>query len=522
MARKINVKLILELRSAGLSRNAIAATRHMSKNSVGDVIHIADKRGITFEDVRQLDEDAVYRMFYPDKHAVETLYGQPDYEYVHQELKRVGVTQKLLWQEYQDKCKSDGSIPMGYTKFCQGYGGYIIVNKLTNHLEHKPGDVMEVDWSGPTMNYVDTSTGEIVTVYLFVGTLPYSQYSYVEPCPDMKMDSFIRAHIHMYGFFGGVTTRLVCDNLKTGVVSHPKKGEILLTADYEALGEHYQTAIMPAGVRKPKQKASVEGTVGKIATAVIAKLRNEVFYSLPDLKAAVAKKLYEFNHQSFQKREGSRYEAYLDEKESLHPLPAIPYEISIWLYGRKVNIDYHVVFEYNRYSCPYQYARKTVDLKVTDSTVEIYSGSMRLATHNRFPAGRKNQYSTHPEDMPDKFRFSPWDDARIKNWAASIGRYTSEVIDRIFEGVGIKEQGYNPSLAVLRLSNKYSEARLEAACEFAITNGIKKPRYHHLNSILAANQDQIYQEQKKGKGRKADSMGYLRGSEYYGGGRDDQ
>ena len=155
MARKINVKLILELRSAGLSRNAIAATRHMSKNSVGDVIHIADKRGITFEDVCQLDEDAVYRMFYPDKHAVETLYGQPDYEYVHQELKRVGVTQKLLWQEYQDKCKSDGSIPMGYTKFCQGYGGYIIVNKLTNHLEHKPGDVMEVDWSGPTMNYVE-------------------------------------------------------------------------------------------------------------------------------------------------------------------------------------------------------------------------------------------------------------------------------------------------------------------------------------------------------------------------------
>lgn len=128
------------------------------------------------------------------------------------------------------------------------------------------------------------------------------------------MDSFIRAHIHMYGFFGGVTTRLVCDNLKTGVVSHPKNGEILLTADYEALGEHYQTAIMPAGVRKPKQKASVEGTVGKIATAVIAKLRNEVFYSLPDLKAAVAKKLYEFNHQSFQKREGSRYEAYLDGK----------------------------------------------------------------------------------------------------------------------------------------------------------------------------------------------------------------
>ncbi len=133
-----------------------------------------------------------------------------------------------------------------------------------------------------------------MTVYLFVGTLPYSQYSYVEPTLDMNMDTFIRCHIRMYEYFEGVTTRLICDNLKTGVVSHPKDGEIILTADYEALGEHYMTPIMPAGVRKPKQKASVEGTVGNIATAIIAKLRNEIFYSFPDLIAAVAKKLYEF------------------------------------------------------------------------------------------------------------------------------------------------------------------------------------------------------------------------------------
>lgn len=517
MAKKINVKLIMELRNTGLSRNMIATTRSMSKNSVGDVIHIADARGITYNDVSALDEDTVYRMFYPDKFAVETLYMQPDYEYVHQELKRIGVTLKLLWQEYQDKCKNSGNIPMGYTKFCSGYSEYTVVNKLTNHLEHKPGVVTEVDWSGPTMSYIDVSTGEIVTVYLFVATLPYSQYSYVEPCLDMKMDSFIRCHIRMFEYFGGVTTRLVCDNLKTGVVSHPKEGEVTLTADYEALGEHYMTAIMPAGVLKPKQKASVEGTVGKIATAIIAKLRNEVFYSFPDLKAAIAKKLYEFNHGSFQKRAGSRYEVFLDEKPSLHPLPDIPYEISTWFYGRKVNIDYHIVFEYNRYSCPYQYARKKVDLKVTDHTVEIYSGSTRLATHNRFPAGRKNQYSTHAEDMPDKFKFSPWDDIRIKNWAKSIGKYTEDVIGHIFEGVGIKEQGYNPALAILRLSNKYSEARLEAACEFAIVNGIKKPRYHHLNSILSANQDEVYLEKKNAKSKTGSSMGYLRGSDYYGG-----
>lgn len=389
MANKINVKLILELRKANMSRNEIAATRHMSKSSVSEVIHLSDELGITYDDVTDVDADTVYRMFYPDKYATELLYTNPDYEYVHKELTRVGVNLKLLWNEYKDKCASAHTLPMGYTKFCSGYNDFTVENKLTNHLEHKPGVITEVDWSGPTMSYVDTSTGEVVTVYLFVGTLPYSQYSYVEPTRDMKMDSFIRCHIHMYEFFGGVTTRLVCDNLKTGVVSHPKEGEIILTSDYEAMGEHYMTAIMPAGVRKPKQKASVEGTVGKIATAIIAKLRNEVFYSFEDLKVAVSKKLYEFNNQKFQKREGTRFECYQDELSSLHPLPKVPYEIATWVYGRSVNLDYHVVFEYNRYSCPYQYAKKKVDLRVTDTTVEIYSGSNRLTTHNRFTAGRK-------------------------------------------------------------------------------------------------------------------------------------
>lgn len=517
MANKINVKLILELRKADMSRNEIAATRHMSKNSVGDVIRLSEKLGITYDDIANVDADTVYRMFYPDKYATENLYSDPDYEYVHKELTRIGVNLKLLWTEYKDKCATAGTIPMGYTKFCSGYSEFTISNKLTNHLEHKPGVVAEVDWSGPTMSYIDTSTGEIIKVYLFVGTLPYSQYSYVEPTLDMKMDTFIRCHIHMYEYFNGVTTRLVCDNLKTGVVSHPKEGEIVLTADYEAMGEHYMTAIMPAGVRKPKQKASVEGTVGKIAAAIIAKLRDTVFYNLDALKKAVAEKLHEFNHQKFQKREGSRFECYQDELPALHPLPSVPYEIATWFYGRAVNLDYHVVFEYNRYSCPYQYARKKVDLRVTDTTVEIFYGSNRLTTHDRFRSGRKNQYSTHPEDMPDKFKFSPWNEERIQSWADSIGEYTSKTISRIFSGVNIKEQGFNPALAVLRLSNKYSSERLEAACEYAITHGMGKPRYHHLNSILSTNQDITYLESKVGKNKATGSMGYLRGSNYYGG-----
>jgi transposase len=372
------------------------------------------------------------------------------------------------------------------------------------------------------MQYVDIHAGETVTVYLFVGTLPYSQFSYVEPCLDMEQDTWLRCHVNMFEFFEGSTVRIVCDNLKTGVISHPREGDIVLNANYEALGAHYLAAIMPTGVRKPKQKASVEGTVGKVATAIIARLRNEVFHSFPELKKAVREKLDEFNLQPFQKREHSRYEAFQEEKAYLREIPPLRYEIAEWVYGRKVNLDCHVAYGKNRYSCPYQHVGKKADIKVTAASIEIFVGSERVATHERFPDYIANQYSTHSEDMPDQFQRPEWDDARIKRWAHAIGPHTGEVVGRIFASVKIKEQGYNPSLSVLRLGKKYSDARLEAACELALTR-VRTPRYHHLNSILAANQDKTFPEHRSNlkPEETRPSAGYIRGAEYYGGGSDD-
>ena len=133
MANKIKVKLILELRAAHMSRNAIAKTRNISKNSVSDVIHLADKMDITFEDIKEMNSEDVYRMFYPDKYSNESIYGVLDYDDIHQELKKVGVTLKLLWKEYQDKCSASEvlSIPMGYTKFCEGYNEHTLNNEYS-------------------------------------------------------------------------------------------------------------------------------------------------------------------------------------------------------------------------------------------------------------------------------------------------------------------------------------------------------------------------------------------------------
>lgn len=174
---------------------------------------------------------------------------------------------------------------------------------------------MEVDWSDPTMRLTDPFTGETTKDYLFVAALPCSQYSHVEATLDMRQNTWLLCHVRACEFLGGVAARCVCGNLKTGVTSHPREDGVVLNEAYEALGRHYTCAIMPTGMRKPKQKASVEGTVGKIATAVIAKLRNQEFATLSELNEAIAEKVAEFNAAPFRKRDGSR-KAVFEEVES--------------------------------------------------------------------------------------------------------------------------------------------------------------------------------------------------------------
>lgn len=276
------------------------------------------------------------------------------------------------------------------------------------------------------------------------------------------------------------------------------------------------TAIMPTRIKKPKDKASVEGTVGNIATSIIARLRHQRFGSFEALKDHISIALEDYNKTPFQKRDGSRYEVFLQEElPYLHRLPDIPYEIAEWVYGRAIGLNSHVIYAKNSYSCPYQYYGKKVDLRITDTQLEIYYQNERLQTHNKFPAYITNRYSTHEEDMPDKLKINDWDDERIRRWASKIGPSTTMVINRIFSSVTIKEQGYNSSLSVLRLSNLYSEARLETACEIALSK-IKVPRYNHLKSILSTNQDLLYKPDKA-SANETSVEGYIRGAEYYGG-----
>ena len=518
MARKIRAKLIMELRDQGMSRRAIASTRHMSMESVCEVFNIAAGRQITWEKVKDMPEDEVYGLFYPGRHVHESVFEEPDWDYVHAEMAKVGVNLRLLHDEYKAKCSREHKVAMGYTKFCEGYGDHVAANNLTKRIEHKAGISCEVDWSGPTVGkgLVDPTTGEVAKVYLFVGVLPFSQKAYFEATLDMKELTWLKCHVHMYEYWGGVPERTVCDNLKTGVVKHPREGEVVLNDAYEALGEHYMTAIMPAQVRKPKQKASAEGTVKDAQTWVIAQLRNETFASIDEVTLAVRRCLEEYNAHPFQKREGSRDQVFEEaEAARLRPLPDVRYDVAQWVYNRSVNLDFHVVYAKNRYSVPHRYVGRKVDLRVGESTIGIYHAGERIATHRLLPPYVKNSYSTDPAHMPEAFLKPEWDDVRIKRWAGTVGESCLAVVERIFDDAKLKEQAYNPALSVLRLSKKYGDERLEAACAHALPR-LSHPRYKHLKAILDSDLDRDDARSHGKRPPAANGKGrHLRGADYY-------
>ena len=269
------------------------------------------------------------------------------------------------------------------------------------------------------------------------------------------------------------------------MISHPAEGEVVLNDAYRELASHYSAAVLPGRVRRPKDKASVENTVGVIATQVIAALRHQSFATLPELREAIYERVRALSAEPFQKRAGSRLSVFeAEEKQLLRPLPTVPFEISRWVYGRRVRKDGHVVFEKNFYSVPYAHVGATVDLRITATTLEAYVGDRRVTSHLLAPTGVVNSHRTHDADLPDGPQYRQWDATRVRDWAARVGENTTLVVNRIFESVPVDEQGLDAALAVLRLTRRYSAARVEAAAGIALATKVRSPRYAHLKPIL--------------------------------------
>ena len=192
----------------------------------------------------------------------------------------------LLWNEYCASCHQAKTTPYMYTQFCEKYRHWARVTRATMRIQHKPGEAMQVDWAGTTIPYFDSVTAFESAAYLFVAVLPFSGFTYVEACGDMKSENWLLCHAHAYSYFGGSTRLLIPDNLKTGVTKNTRY-ETILNTSYQELAQHYNTAIVPTRVAKPQDKGAVEGGVRYSSTWITAALRNQKFFTLQEVQRAV-------------------------------------------------------------------------------------------------------------------------------------------------------------------------------------------------------------------------------------------
>ena len=507
---------ILRLASLGISQQSIADSSGVLKKTVNRVLKRARELNITWP-LEENETEAVLaeKLFPATPKSVASNKRMPDFDYIQKELLRNGVNKKLLWTEYLEECRLAGDEPLMYSQFCYHIQQDEQKRHATMHIGRKPGEQIEVDWAGDPAKITDSDTGEIINAYLFVGVMTYSQYPYVEAFINEKQKAWITAHVHMYEYFGGVTRILVPDNCKTAVIHNKSWYDQQVNAVYHEMAEHYNTAIIPARVRAPKDKPNAEGSVGNISTWITAALRNEQFFSLAELNTAIRKKLYEFSRRPFQKKEGSRYEIFRDEElPLLAKLPATPYELAEWKTAT-VQFNYHISVDGMLYSVPYEFIKHKVDVRVTETTIEIFYNHNRIASHRRLH-GRKGQYSTVTEHMPeDHQKYLEWNGDRFRKWAERIGTNTSKVIHALLASQRVEQQSYRSCMGLLKLADKYSVDRLEAACAKALTY-TATPSYKSIKNILAASKDNGISDLSDDKPAKAQNKHALtRGADYY-------
>lgn len=474
--RKIREILRLSM-CCGLGNREVARSCGVSHTVVNRHVARAKGAGLSYQLIEGMDDSELKRLLKGKKQLrSRSVRPLPDWGWVHQEMRKKSVTLQLLWEEYKDVH------PEGYqpTQFFEYYNRWKEKLDVTMRQEHKAGEKVFVDYAGQTVPVIDGSTGKVKQAQIFVAVLGASNYTYAEATWDQSLRSWLCSHINAFEHFKGVAELVIPDNLKSGVIKACRY-EPDLNPTYQELAAHYGAAVIPARVRKPRDKSKVEAGVQVVERWILAALRNRTFFSLSELNEAIRELLEKLNNRPFKKLEGSRASWFESvEKPALMPLPQSRYEYAEWKRAR-VNIDYHVELDGHYYSVPYQLVRDEVEIRYTASTVEVICRGKRVASHRR--SEHRGRHTTCKEHMPKSHqRHLEWNPSRLIRWAATVGESCSKMMETIMDTRRHPEQGFRSCLGILRLEKTHSRERLEAACKRAVAIGSYS--YRSVKSIL--------------------------------------
>ena len=504
--RKIREALRLK-HALGLSERQIAVSVGVSRSTVAEYLRRAGVVGITWPVPEGMDYAALERrLFTPPSFEATPARAQPDWNHVHKELKRQGVTLLLLWEEHRAE-HVDG---YGYSRFCDLYRAWMKTVSATMRQTHAAGEKLFVDWAGATMPVFDMGTGEERRAHIFVAVLGASNYTYAEARWSEALPEWIGAHVNAFTAIGGIAGAVVCDNLKAGVTATCRY-EPGINRTYQDLATHYGTAILPTRPRKPRDKAKVEVGVLIIERYVLARLRNRRFFSLFELNAAIREIVADLNARVMRKLGVSRRELLETiERPALKGLPSEPYQYAEW---RKCRVapDYHVEVERHYYSVPSRLIREQVEARITDTTIEIFHKGSRVASHVR--SSVHHRHTTVREHMPSAHRrYAEWTPARMMYEARKIGPATVALVEAIMKAKPHPEQGFRACLGILRLARSYGPARVEAAARRG--NDIGATTYGSIASILKNGLDRAFAREPT-PDTPPIRHGNIRGTDYY-------
>lgn len=486
------IRQIIQLNYQKTGIRQIARLSGMSRVTVRHYLRRWEALQLTPAQLSALDDGALGALMYqetvaaPDDRLADLLARIPRFI---RELGRTGVTRQLLWEEYR-RAQPNG---YGYTQFCEHLLQGSQKSDAVMHFEHKAGEKMMVDFAGKQLSYVDLETGELIGCQVFVATLPYSGYCYVEATRTQNRADFLGALANALAWFGGVPACGVSDNLKSAVKS-PDRYEPQFNDLLEQLTLHYKFAFMAARPGKPRDKASVERHVLIVYQRVYAPLRDQIFHSITDINTAIKAQMMAHHAMGFQNRAGNTRQHLFEtvERPLLAPLPDSPFEVK-YTASYKVQRNYHVQLGCDRhfYSVPYAHIGVQATVVYTRDHVEIYVNKARVALHKRNTA--QYGYTTLAAHMPPNHAHyaiqKGYSAQYFGEQADRIGVACRAVVTHILAAKAFQEQTYNSCLGLIRLATKYTPQRLELACSRALKT--TKPTFPIVQNILQNNTDQL-------------------------------
>lgn len=460
------IKQILRLHSNGVSIKSIARQLGIARNTVKRYLALQNNSN---QNLLDLSEEQFHEQINPKPTNSQR---QQRYEYVKarypeyvRELQRTGVTRLQLWIDYRNE-QPHG---YGYSQFCWVLQRLDMSAQVSmTHLPHEPGDQAYIDYAGKPLHYTDPSTGELVKAAVLVVTLGHSQYTYVQATQDQTTESFVHGLSRAVEYFRGVPRMLIPDNLKAAVVRSDRY-EPTLNQVFNDFAEHYQTTVLPARSRKPKDKALVENAVQQVYRNIYAPLRDMTFFNLEQLNEAISGCLQTWMNRNMNQRGASRAELFNSvEQQTLLPLPATRFQIRKY---RELTVaqNSHIELREDRhyYSAPYSWIGRHVQLCYTHDHVYIYGEHQLLAVHTR--DRRTNRYTTTPEHLPSTHQHwlkrSPH---FYQQWAQRTGPCVAVFVERLFERVRHPEHGYRRCDGLMALHRKTDTQAFLAAIDLAL------------------------------------------------------